>query len=122
MAYDPLVTFDARSAYAGDYRFAPGVVRAVRTRPNVSGSQTFWIRQITLTHPDYPAAAEMLGLQSTEEAWEAWKDRLDDDNLRPNDVLEIDERPATRNLIVGRTGLSQYSRWMFSSTREKRDG
>lgn len=122
MPYDPMHTFDARSAYAGDYQFAPGVVEAARTRVGVAGSQRFFIRQISMTHPDYPQAAEALGLQSTQEVWEGWREKDDTDDLRPNDKLTIDETPATRPLLVRGVALSHYSRWWFSTTRTVADG
>lgn len=115
--YDPMATFDAEEAYNGDYRFAPGVKRGLRTREGVTGSQVFWLRRITLGHPDYPAAAETLGLISSDEAWEAWKEDSTVDDLRPNDVITLDVRVDEAAIIVNRTGLSHHSRWMFSATR-----
>lgn len=115
--FDPLHKFDARYAYAGDFRFAPGIVKAFRRRPSVNAKWVVWIRQMSVSHPGYPAAAEALGANSTDEIWEVAKDNVDDPDPLPLDTLEIDELPATARMVVKRTSLSHYSRWNVSTTR-----
>lgn len=115
--FDPLQKFDAREAYAGDFRFAPGVVKAFRRRGSDNAQWVVWIRQMMVSHPGYPAAAEALGVQSTEEIWEVWKDNTDDPDPLPLDKIEIDELPVTPGLIIKRTSLAHYNRWNVSTTR-----
>lgn len=115
--FDPLHTFDAREAYARDYRFAPGVVKGFRRRPSVNAKWVVWMRQMSLSHPGYPAAAEALGVNSTEEIWQVWKDDIDDPDPLPLDRLEIDELPRTANMVVKRAQLAHYNLWAVSTTR-----
>jgi hypothetical protein len=118
MTFDPMRTFDAETAYAGDYRFIPGIRRAFRRRAAVTNDAAIWVRRVMLSHPDYPAAAERLGVNSTDEIWEVYKENLDDADPMPNDRILFDQQQVEPLLIVGRVAQSHYNRWNVTTTRE----
>ena len=120
--YDPMARFDARTAYARDFRFAPGVIEASHVRDGDAKTYKVWMREIMRSHADYPSAAEALGVISVDGIWELWRDDLDNPPPAAGHRLTLNERPVTPVMIVGGTSQSHYNRWMVKTTEGVADG
>jgi hypothetical protein len=120
--FDPMRTFNARTAYEGDFRFVPGIIAATHARDGDADTYRVWLQEINRTHPDYPGAAESLGIQSTDELWMLWKDDRDNPDVAPGDRLTLDDRPAPPIKIVRNTAKAHYSNWMVRTTEGVSDG
>lgn len=120
-----MLTFDARSAYRRDFRFVPGMVAAAHNRPGDANTYKVWMRLLTRSHPDYPGAAEALGVISTDEVWEIWKDpdKLDNPDVIASHTLTMsDERPVPPVKIVGGVMQTHYGVWAIKTTEGVADG